>query len=318
VLTPEPTYSREERDVVYRALAYVAAELTAAGVPVVIDATAHRRAWRDLARERIPRFAEVQVLCPLEICQERERARRTGNAPPAIYARAGRAGTTVPGVDVAYEPAESPELTVDSVTEPTDVSVSRIVALARQLSAGDPPLTTTAEGWVVWITGLPGSGKTTIASAVAAAMRAHGVPVRVLDVAGVRRFTGVAGSDASLEADIVHRTLAYTAKLLAEAGLPVIVDATAPRRQWRRIARDLVGQFAEVQLVCPREVCGERERAARWTPWCGRPLTATAPDIVLDYEPSLHPELVVDTGAHISATAVEEVFLFVRSLERRR
>src|SRR5262249_4814452 len=64
-LTPEPRYTEDERDGVYHALAYFARLLTAAGRPVIIDATAHRRAWRDRARAVMPRFAEVQLLCPL-------------------------------------------------------------------------------------------------------------------------------------------------------------------------------------------------------------------------------------------------------------
>ncbi|HXH82804.1 MAG TPA: adenylyl-sulfate kinase, partial [Candidatus Tectomicrobia bacterium] len=102
-ITPQPTYGDAEREIVYRSLVFMAAALVAAGVPVIVDATAHRRAWRDLARGTLPRFAEVHVVCPLEVAQERERRRRDGNAPPGIYARAGRPGSTVPGVDVPYE-----------------------------------------------------------------------------------------------------------------------------------------------------------------------------------------------------------------------
>src|SRR5207253_563173 len=102
-LTPTPTYSATERDVVYRALVYMA--------------TAHRRAWRDLARASIERFAEVQLECPLEVCRERERHRCEGNAPRGIYAQAGKPGAAVPGVDVPYEPALAPELFIDTATE---------------------------------------------------------------------------------------------------------------------------------------------------------------------------------------------------------
>ena len=67
-----------------------------------------------LARAAIPRFAEVQLVCPLEVCRERERTRPRGHAPRGIYARAGRPGATVPGVDVPYEPALAAELTIDT------------------------------------------------------------------------------------------------------------------------------------------------------------------------------------------------------------
>ena len=102
ILTPAPTYSDHEREAVYRLLAAMAATLAEAGVPVIVDATAHRRHWRQLARELIANFAEVQLECPLPVAREREAARAAGNAPPDIYARAGLAGATVPGVDRDY------------------------------------------------------------------------------------------------------------------------------------------------------------------------------------------------------------------------
>jgi adenylylsulfate kinase len=132
VLTPEPTYSDAEREAVYRALAYMAAALVDGGVPVIVDATAHRRAWRALARTSIARFAEVQLECPLAVCRERERSRPRGHAPADIYARAGRPGANVPGVNVAYEPARSPELTIDTTVTSVAAAAAEIVALVQR------------------------------------------------------------------------------------------------------------------------------------------------------------------------------------------
>lgn len=134
LVTPAPTYSDAERDVVYRALAYMAKLLTEAGVPVLIDATAHRRVWRELARDLIPVFAEVQLLCPLEVCREREARRRPGYAPRAVYARAGAAGATVPGVDVPYEVSLSAELTLNTDECDLWTQVQEVLYLARRLS----------------------------------------------------------------------------------------------------------------------------------------------------------------------------------------
>lgn len=134
VVTPAPTYSQAEREIVYRALAYMAKLLTEAGVPVLIDATAHRRAWRELARSLIPAFAEVQLLCPIEVCQEREGGRRPGDAPRAIYARAGGPGTTVPGVDVPYEVSLRAELTLNTDERDRWTQVQEVLYLVRRLS----------------------------------------------------------------------------------------------------------------------------------------------------------------------------------------
>jgi len=323
-LTPTPTYSATERDVVYRALVYMAAALVSAGVPVIVDATAHRRAWRDLARASIERFAEVQLECPLEVCRERERHRCEGNAPRGIYAQAGKPGAAVPGVDVPYEPALAPELFIDTATEDARSAIRRIVNLAAELArdgfAGAPA---PGGGWAIWISGPPGSGKTTIARTVASALAEQGVPVRVLELAELRHR--LLGGRVELEAtrEIVYRALIYTAKLLAEAGVAVIVDAAAPRRVWRELARAVIARFREVQLVCPRDICVERERAARWrlatlalTPRVADP-AEEAPVLTLDYEPSLRPELTLYTDVQDPWSIAEEVLCFATRLHRR-
>ena len=116
VLTPRPKYTEEERHVVYSALVFVSTMLARNDVNVIIDATANRRRYRDEARRRITRFAEIYLKCPLEVCMQREKGRkRRFGAPSRIYAKARTgASKTVPGVGVPYEIPVSAELTVDT------------------------------------------------------------------------------------------------------------------------------------------------------------------------------------------------------------
>ncbi len=114
VVTPHPRYTEEERDIVYSFLAYTAKVLTECGINVIIDATANRKRYRQLARTLIPRFAEVYVSCSLDTCMKREAERRAEFAPKGIYQKAKTQGAAVPGVNVAYEPTEHPEITIDS------------------------------------------------------------------------------------------------------------------------------------------------------------------------------------------------------------
>jgi adenylylsulfate kinase len=126
--------------------------------------------------------------------------------------------------------------------------------------------------------------------------------------------------DSEVEREFVHRTLAYTAKLLTDAGVSVIVDATAPRRAWRDLARELIAHFAEIQLLCPPNLCIDRERAVRWDlgvrPFSGHSTAGgvSAPDIVLEYERSLRAELTIYTDVQAPWTAVEEVLTLARQL----
>jgi len=98
-LTVRPHYDEQERETFYRQMVYIGKLLTQHGVPVIFDATANRRRYRNAAREQIRRFIEVYVECPLDICVARD--------PKGIYRKA-RAGEseTVPGLQSAYEPPE--------------------------------------------------------------------------------------------------------------------------------------------------------------------------------------------------------------------
>lgn len=319
VVTPRPTYGAAEREIVYRALVFAAVTLTEIGIPVLIDATAHRRAWRDRARASIAKFAEVQLTCALDVCRAREASRPPGRAPRGIYPAARQPGATVPGVDVPYESAAAAELTVDTEATPAPVAAEMIVSLALALGparrgpSGDG-------GAVVWLTGPPGSGKTTLASRLVAALDGDGIDATLLDWQTLRPSVLGGGWVPPTADDIAHRTLIYVAKLLAESGLVVVVDAAAPRRAWRALARTLIDAFAEVQLVCPLEVCGDRERAVRWRP-CPCPSgggVPAAPADVLDYEPSLDPDLVVDTHTRSEWTATDDLLRLARRLRTRR
>jgi adenylylsulfate kinase-like enzyme len=90
---------------VARRLVQVGTLLVKHGVPVIFDATANRRAYRDWARHEIGRFIEVYVDVPLDICMARD--------PKGIYrcAAAGHA-TNVPGLQDPYEPPEAPEVVI--------------------------------------------------------------------------------------------------------------------------------------------------------------------------------------------------------------
>ncbi|MDZ7700353.1 MAG: adenylyl-sulfate kinase [Deltaproteobacteria bacterium] len=114
-LTPEPRYTDEERELVYRALVSLAEWLVREGRRnVLIDATGNRQAFRDLARERIHEFAEIYLNCPLKVCQEREAGRKTGLVETDLYqkARTHQLEGKMPGVTTPYEAPKRPELEI--------------------------------------------------------------------------------------------------------------------------------------------------------------------------------------------------------------
>jgi adenylylsulfate kinase len=116
MITPQPKYTEEERDIVYASLAYMAKLLAEEGINVMIDATANRRRYRDLARRTIPNFGEVFIRAPLDVCIDRERKRNAKFSPRDIYKKAATQKALVPGVNVAYEEPEAPEIVVDTTS----------------------------------------------------------------------------------------------------------------------------------------------------------------------------------------------------------
>jgi Adenylylsulphate kinase len=96
LLWEHDSFNRLPREYFYGALAFIGRILTERGIPVIFDATANRRSYRDRAQQQIARFIEVFVDCPSEVCIRRD--------PKGIYckAREGQANH-VPGVQVAYD-----------------------------------------------------------------------------------------------------------------------------------------------------------------------------------------------------------------------
>ncbi len=99
-ITPFPRYDEQDRDFFYDSLSRVGELFVNIGRPVVFDATANLRRYRDAARGRIARFAEVYVDTPLEVCRRRD--------PKGLYRKAA----AMPGVGAPYEPPLAPEVVV--------------------------------------------------------------------------------------------------------------------------------------------------------------------------------------------------------------
>ncbi len=163
--------------------------------------------------------------------------------------------------------------------------------------------------WAVWITGLPGSGKTTIAREVA--HRFEDKKLKVLQLDEIRAVVTPHPRYTEEERDIVYSFLAYTAKVLTECGISVIIDATANRARYRTLARTLIPRFAEVYVSCSLETCMRREadRRAGFAPKDiyakAKKQGAAVPGVNVDYEATEHPEVVIDSERVTPAQAAE-------------
>jgi adenylylsulfate kinase len=114
-------------------------------------------------------------------------------------------------------------------------------------------------GAVVWFTGLPASGKSTLAQAVHARLHGSGSTACVLDGDVFRKLVVPTLGYSEPERAAFYEALAQLAAELARQGLIVLVAATAHRREFRRRARSLAPRFFEVWVATPLEECRQRD-----------------------------------------------------------
>ena len=122
-IAPEPHYTEEEREKVYQIYAERGLELFRKGKNVIMDATAHRKKWRDSVRTQVKNFLEVYIKCDLDTCIKRESERKEGQVMADLYKKALERKKTgkdiaglgeVIGIDVSYEENERVEVKIES------------------------------------------------------------------------------------------------------------------------------------------------------------------------------------------------------------
>lgn len=167
-----------------------------------------------------------------------------------------------------------------------------------------------ANGAVVWLTGLPSCGKSTLAAKLLAEVRAERRPAVLLDGDEVRAALVPPKGYTPAERDSFYATLANLAALFAGQGLIAIVAATANRRVWRERARSLFPRFVEVYLEVPLEECRRRDAKGLY----GRAARGDARDVPgadAAYEAPLLPEVVARGGE--DAEALQQILRHLRA-----
>ena len=168
--------------------------------------------------------------------------------------------------------------------------------------------------WVIWITGLPGSGKSTVALKVK-----EKVPDTVIlrmDI--LRKIVTPEPTYSGKEREYVYKALVYTAKTVYDLGHNVIIDATGNRRFWRQLARKLIPGFFEIYVKCPLELCREREKTRIDTHDAPAEIYkkgeagSPVPGINVPYEEPENPELTINTEKESTEDAAEKIVRLIQ------
>ena len=151
------------------------------------------------------------------------------------------------------------------------------------------------KGFTVWFTGLSGSGKTTIAELVTQELCGRRLKVERLDGDVVRQSLTRDLGFSKEDRDKNIERVTFVAKLLTRNDVGVLCAFVSPYRERRAKSRQEIGEFIEVYVECPLEVCAERDVKGLYTKaFAGEIENFTG--VSDPYEPPQNPEIVCHTA----------------------
>ena len=151
------------------------------------------------------------------------------------------------------------------------------------------------KGFTLWMTGLSGSGKSTITEVLIDEFEDRGIPLEVLDGDVVRENLSKGLGFSKEDRDINIRRIAFVADLLSRNGVPVITAAISPYREIRQEAREMMGdRFIEVYVKASVEACEERDVKGLYAKARSGEIKEFT-GVSDPYEEPLDPEITLDT-----------------------
>lgn len=169
-------------------------------------------------------------------------------------------------------------------------------------------------GCVVWLYGLSGSGKSTLANHLERRLHDEGLLVKLLDGDNVRSGlnSNLGFSDDDRFENI--RRVAEVAKLFCDTGVVTLAAFITPKRNLRKLAREIVGDadFIEAYVKCPFETCAERDVKGLYAKAQGGGIPQfTGKDSAFEEPDGLTPDIVIDTSGEDESESLEKLYQIV-------
>lgn len=162
------------------------------------------------------------------------------------------------------------------------------------------------QGFVIWLTGFSGSGKSTIARSLLGELKARGLKVEAFDGDEVRRNLSKGLGFSKEDRDTHNKRIIYVAKLLTRNGVNAIISLISPYRSTRAFARENLPNFMEVYLKCSIKECIKRDPKGLYKKALAGEITNMT-GIQDPYEEPIDPELILDTEHDSSRKNVAKV-----------
>ncbi|MFH0801613.1 MAG: adenylyl-sulfate kinase [bacterium] len=155
---------------------------------------------------------------------------------------------------------------------------------------------TNMPSFAVWVTGIPASGKSTLARIFSQKLAGENIPHQVLESDEIRKILTPKPNYTPEERDSFYFALVELGKMFLKHGITVVFDATAGRRAYREKARQEIPNFMEVYRSCPVEVASDRDPKGLYRKAAAGGIE-TLPGLQANYEPPENAEIIVPTDA---------------------
>lgn len=213
--------------------------------------------------------------------------------------------------------ADGVQLSEETVIGKYPFEVLETIRTIRERAVQETPVgPRRSRGAVIWLLGLPGSGKTTLARALQSRLESAGERVVSIDGDEARAFTSGALGYAKEHREAHLRYLTFASKKAAEAGSVVLVAAVSPYEQLRQWVRQRLGDaYFEVYVTCPLEVCMQRDPKGHYA----KALQGSLSDFVgvdMEFETPQHAQCVIDTSRAGVEACVDELLRALSTSER--
>src|SRR6266516_3296455 len=169
------------------------------------------------------------------------------------------------------------------------------------------------KGFTIWFTGLSGAGKSTLSEAIEERLKARGRNVEILDGDIVRTHLSKGLGFSREDRDTNIKRIAFVCGLLTRNGVICISAAIAPYRDARAWARQEIGNFMEVYVKCPIEVCRQRDVKGLYKLVDEGKITGFT-GVDDPYEEPEHAELIVETSKESIEESVDRIFTTLEEL----
>ena len=150
------------------------------------------------------------------------------------------------------------------------------------------------KAFAVWLTGIPSSGKSTLARRLAEKLKSMDFRVEILESDSLRKLLTPNPKYTEEERDYFYKSMTVIGKYLVDNGICVVFDATAHKRKYREYARKLIKNFIEVYVYSTVEACIERDVKGLYKKALEGKIT-TLPGLQIPYEEPINPDVVVET-----------------------